>query len=137
MNTEMTMNIEVLKLSTAGSLSGKVSFPEVVRALIAEGVESYDADLVRLQKTFYTPAGETHVEKLDFPPRPIGEEFNAAEVLSAIRASQTQAQPYPEFLRRVMDAGTTRYIVFLKGQKAIYFGRKGEFHVEEFPRAQK
>ena len=131
------MNIEVLKQSTAGSLAGTVAFPEVARSLIGEGVESYDADLVRLQKTFYMPDGETHVEKLDFSARPIGKEFDAAEVLAAIRASQRDNQPYPAFLRRVMDAGTTRYIVFLNGQKAIYFGRKGEFHVEEFPRAQK
>jgi len=131
------MNIEVLRNSTVGSLAGTVAFPEVVRLLLAEGVESYHADLVRLEKTFYAPDGQTYVNKLDIPARTIGAEFDAAEVLSAIRASQTEAQQYSEFLRRVMDAGTTNYMVFLNGKKAIYFGRKGEFHVEEFPRAPK
>lgn len=32
-----------------------------------------------------------------------------------------------------MRAGTTHYNVFLSGKKAIYFGRKGEFYVENFP----
>jgi hypothetical protein len=32
-----------------------------------------------------------------------------------------------------MAAGTTGYWVFLAGRKVIYFGRKGDFHIEEFP----
>jgi uncharacterized protein YbcV (DUF1398 family) len=130
------MNIEVLKHSTAGSLTGTVDFPEVVRSLVAEGVESYYADLVRMEKTFYTPGGETHVEKMDFPVLPVGLEFDQTEVLSAIRASQAGTQKYPEFLHRVIVAGATSYKVFLAGRKAIYFGRKGELHVENFPAAK-
>ncbi len=130
------MNIEVLKQSLAGSLAGTDSFPEVVRALLSEGCESYHADLVRMEKTFYAPDGENHVVPMDLPVLPIGAEFDQAEVLAAIRASQRDHQPFAAFLRRVMDAGTTHYSVFLIGQKAIYFGRKGEFHIEEFPRAK-
>jgi hypothetical protein len=33
-----------------------------------------------------------------------------------------------------MAAGITAFWVFLTGRKVIYFGRKGEIHVEEFPR---
>jgi hypothetical protein len=33
-----------------------------------------------------------------------------------------------------MADGTAAYQTFLTGKKVIYFGRKGEFHVEEFPR---
>jgi hypothetical protein len=28
------------------------------------------------------------------------------------------------------------YWAFLSGNEVVYFGRKGEFHVEEFPRAK-
>jgi len=38
-----------------------------------------------------------------------------------------------------MAAGTTAYWVFITGRRVIYFGRKGrkgEFHVEEFPGAK-
>jgi uncharacterized protein YbcV (DUF1398 family) len=130
------MNIEVLKHSTAGSLAGTVDFPDVVHSLVAEGVESYYADLVRMEKSFYAPDGETHVEKMDFPALPVGQEFDQTEVMSAIRASQAGTQKYPEFLHRAIGAGTTSYMVFLTGRKAIYFGRKGEFHVENFPGAK-
>jgi uncharacterized protein YbcV (DUF1398 family) len=128
------MNLEIIRNTLAGSLAGTNAFPDVVRILTAEGVESYRADLVRLEETFYMPDGTTHVEKMDFPARGIGEHFSTAGVVSAIRASQAGKSKYQEFLSRVMDAGTTGYVVYLTGKKAIYFGRKGEFHVEEFPR---
>jgi uncharacterized protein YbcV (DUF1398 family) len=106
------MNIETIRNTLAGSLAGTNAFPDVVRILTAEGVESYRADLVRLEETFYMPDGTTHVEKLDFPARGIGEHFAAAEVVSAIRASQRGECKYPEFLNRDMDAGTTSYVVY-------------------------
>jgi uncharacterized protein YbcV (DUF1398 family) len=130
------MNIEVIQKALAGSLAGTNAFPDVVRALVTEGVESYRADLVRLEETFYMPDGETHIERMEFAAKPIGDQFVTTEVVSAIRDSQGGKCKYPEFLRRVMDAGTTSYVVFLTGRKAIYFGRRGELHVEEFPAAK-
>jgi uncharacterized protein YbcV (DUF1398 family) len=66
-------------------------------------------------------------------PPPIGERFAEREVQQAIAAIQRREIEYPEFLRRIMAAGTTSYAVFLKGRKAVYFGRYGDFHVEPFP----
>lgn len=127
------MNIEIMKKTTAGSLAGTMTFPEVVAQLSAEGVESYHADLVRLEKSFYLPSGETFVEGLDFVPPPIGNDFSEAEVISALRAIQARQINYQEFLRRIMVAGTTSYMVYLNGKKALYVGRNGEFYVENFP----
>jgi uncharacterized protein YbcV (DUF1398 family) len=129
------MNIETIHDALAGSLAGTKAFPDVVGTMLAEGVESYRADLVRMEETFYTPDGETHVEKMNLAPRAIGQQFSTLDVVAAIRASQAGKSKYPEFLQRVMDAGTTSYVVFLNGKKVIYFGRKGEFHIEEFPGA--
>lgn len=129
------MNTTVMKQTTAGSLSGTMSFPEVVETLIGEGVESYHADLVRLEKTFYLPNGETLVEPLKFEPAPIGTEFDQEAVVSSIRAIQLRDITYTEFLLRIMKAGTTAYFVFLNGKNAMYYGRKGEFYVENFPQA--
>ena len=103
--------------------------------MLAEGVESYHADLVRMEKTFYTPDGKTQIEKLPVPERAIAQEFSGAGVMDALRITQAGKCTYQEFLNNVMGAGTTGYIVYLNGKRAIYFGRKGEFHVEEFPRA--
>lgn len=127
------MNRDIMKKTTAGSLAGTMTFPEVVANLSIEGVESYHADLVKLEKTFYMPDGETFVETLDFAPSPIANDFSDSEVISAIRTIQAKEINYREFLRRIMKAGTTSYNVYLNGKKAIYFGRKGDFHVENFP----
>jgi hypothetical protein len=33
-----------------------------------------------------------------------------------------------------MNSGVISYMVFITGRKAVYFGRCGEQHVEEFPK---
>jgi uncharacterized protein YbcV (DUF1398 family) len=66
----------------------------------------------------------------------IAQHFSTEGVPTALRIIQAAKCNYPEFLSRVTQAGTTSYAVYLNGQKAIYFGRNGEFHIEEFPRAK-
>ncbi len=119
--------------TTSRSLQGTITFGEVVKKLLAVGVESYDADLVLREKTYYMPDGETHTEKLDYNGPAAAQNFSQEAVVSALRAVQKQEISYVEFLNRILNAGTTRYIVFLAGRKAVYFGRKGELYVENFP----
>jgi uncharacterized protein YbcV (DUF1398 family) len=126
------MNTQLLSATLARSMKGEIAFPEVVGVMMAEGVESYHADLVRQEETFYARNGETHVERMHISPLAIADEFSGESVVSAIRASQAGESKYPEFLDRVTKAGTTNYVVYLDGRRCIYFGRKGEFHVEEF-----
>jgi uncharacterized protein YbcV (DUF1398 family) len=114
--------------------AGKLIFPEVVRRLLEAGVESYFCDLATGQETFYMSDGKTHVEKMTLPLAPVAGEFSSSEVVAAIRGAQTDTIRYPEFMRRSAAAGVIAYWAFLTGKKVIYFGRKGEFHVEEFPR---
>ena len=128
------MNIDALRETLAQSQAGIIAFPDVVRVLAAEGVESYHVDLVRHEDTFYAHSGATHVEKMDFPPTHISEELSAPDVVSAIRDAQAGRIRYPEFLDRIMTAGIKDYVAYLSGQKVIYFGRKGDFHVEDFPK---
>ncbi|HEY5311597.1 MAG TPA: hypothetical protein VIK18_03730 [Pirellulales bacterium] len=111
-----------------------MTFPETVMRLIADGVERYRADLVRLEKTYYAPDGQTHIERMPLADGPtIAEHFSMSGVKDALMAIQTRNIDYPEFLRQIMAAGTTSYSVFLLGKKAIYTGRQGDFHVEHFP----
>jgi uncharacterized protein YbcV (DUF1398 family) len=70
------------------------------------------------------------------PVTPIDEEFSREDVVSAIRGAQADTIRYPEFMKRSAAAGVIAYWAFLAGSKVIYFGRRGEFHIEEFPRAQ-
>jgi uncharacterized protein YbcV (DUF1398 family) len=128
------MNTEAMHKALAGSQAGKLTFPEVVGMLISSGVESYFADLLRGEETFYTADGETHREQMTLPPAKIAADFSQPGVVAAIRAAQADQIRYPEFVKQVTAAGTIGYWAFLTGKKVIYFGRKGEFHVEEFPR---
>jgi uncharacterized protein YbcV (DUF1398 family) len=128
------MNTEAMRATLHESEAGKFTFPQVVAALSAVGVESYFADLSRAADTFYLPTGETHTEKMTLPTTKISEDFSQPGIVAAIRAAQADEIRYPEFLRRAMAAGITAYWVFIAGRKVIYFGRKGDFHVEEFPK---
>ncbi|MFZ0958564.1 MAG: DUF1398 family protein [Candidatus Sulfotelmatobacter sp.] len=128
------MNIEVMRATLRESEAGRFTFPQVVGELSGVGVESYFADLARAVDTFYLPTGETHTEKMTLPPVKISGDFSQSGIVAAIRAAQADEIRYPEFLRRAMAAGITAYWVFIAGRKVIYFGRKGEFHVEEFPK---
>jgi uncharacterized protein YbcV (DUF1398 family) len=128
------MNTDAIHEVMAESQAGKLTFPEVVRRLLEAGVESYFNDLAKDEETFYMANGGTHVEKMGAPVTAIGEDFSSTGIVAAIRAAQTDTIRYPEFVKRATAAGVIGYWAFLTGKKVIYFGRKGEVHVEEFPR---
>jgi uncharacterized protein YbcV (DUF1398 family) len=130
------MNTGIIHDVLAESQAGKLVFPEVVRRLLEVGVESYFCDLATGQETFYAIDGQTHAEKMTLPRLPVAEQFSSAGIVAAIRSAQTDEIRYPEFMKRAAAAGVVAYWAFLTGKKVIYFGRKGEMHVEEFPRAK-
>src|ERR1700683_977309 len=70
------MNTAAMHKALAGSQAGKLTFPEVVGMLIGAGVESYFADLLRGEETFYTTDGETHREQMKLPPSKIAGELS-------------------------------------------------------------
>ena len=130
------MNTNVMHEVLAESQAGRLIFPDVVRRLLEAGVESYFCDLASGQETFYTRDGKTHVEKMTLPLSPVAEEFSPSGLIAAIRGAQADAIRYPEFVKRSTVSGVIAYWSFLTGAKVIYFGRKGEVHVEEFARAK-
>lgn len=130
------MNTNVIHEVLAETQAGKLIFPEVVRRLLEVGVESYFCDLAAGADTFYLSNGKTHVEKMILPLSPVAEEFSSSDVIAAIRGAQADQIRYPEFMKRSAAAGVIAYWAFLTGRKVIYFGRKGESHVEDFPRAK-
>jgi uncharacterized protein YbcV (DUF1398 family) len=128
------MNADVIREVLAETQAGKLTFPEVVRRLLDAGVESYFCDFAVRQETFYMSDGKTHSEKMTLPPAPIAAEFSPTEVVAAIRGAQEDTIRYPEFAKRSVAAGVIAYWAFLTGKRVMYFGRKGEFRIEEFPR---
>jgi uncharacterized protein YbcV (DUF1398 family) len=117
----------------AETQAGQLIFPEVVRRLLEVGVESYFCDLVTGAETFYLPDGKWYQEKMILPLSPVAEEFSSSDVIAAIRGAQSDTIRYPEFIKHAAAAGVSAYWAFLTGRKVIYFGRKGQFHVEDFP----
>ena len=114
------MNTETLKEVLAASVAGTMSFPAVVGALLAQGVESYRIDYVRMESTYYFPDGQSHVEPVPLPHQPVADSFSAPGVQAA-------------FSRLAMESGTANYVAYLTGRKVIYFGRNGDLHIEHFP----
>jgi uncharacterized protein YbcV (DUF1398 family) len=128
------MNSDVIHQVMTETQAGKLIFPKVVRRLLEVDVESYFCDLAPLEETFYMRDGKTHSQKMTLPAESIAEEFSSSELVAAIRGAQTDTIRYPEFFKRSAAAGVIAYWAFLTGKKVIYFGRRGEFHIEEFPR---
>jgi uncharacterized protein YbcV (DUF1398 family) len=130
MNTDTIA--ECMKLSFAST-----PFPQVVQKLAGAGVRSYNADLVRLRKTYYDAANATAEEAMPLTASPpISASFDKPGVAATVRDIQQGRIGYPEFLRRIMAAGCAHYSVYIGGRKAIYFGRDGDFHIEDFPNAK-
>lgn len=126
----------VLRDCTEGSDAERLTFPEVVEKLVTAGVERYDADLQRGEKTYYLPDGESLILASDaYDGRP-ARDFSAAGVEAAVRAIQAQRIKYREFCARIADAGCVGYLVSLAGRRAVYYGRTGEAYVEPFPTAR-
>lgn len=130
------MNAEfgcVVEQCTADSDASRVSFPAVIGKLMSVGVERYHADLIRAEKTYFLPSGESRVIPNDDIGRVAAAEFSAPSVEAAVRASQSGEITYKTFCERVMEAGCVGYHVSLAGRRVVYYGRTGESHVEYFP----
>jgi len=125
------MNFTIAKECTILSDEEKITFPEVVSCLHKAGIESYYADLLMPNKTFYFE-NTAFTINCSLSTKKVADFFNPQGIAAAIREIQTGQIKYQEFIRKIMDAGVISYMVFIKGQKTIYFGRKGEQHAEEF-----
>jgi uncharacterized protein YbcV (DUF1398 family) len=131
------MNAIKIHEMALASLAGNLPFLEIVGNLLAEGVEYYHVDYVKLQFSFYGAEGGVVVAPLMIEHLPvIASEFNTDALRAAIVDSQRHGQQFPRFCARAMQAGVQSYYAFLRGKRVTYFGRTGDQHVEWFPGAQ-
>lgn len=121
---------------TSASDHARISFPQVVTALMQAGIERYHADLCAATKTYYLPDGANETIACDPVDTSPAETFNAEGVAAAIKAVQSGAMIYPEFCARVAAAGCVGYLVSLTGRRVVYYGRSGDMHIEWFPGAR-
>jgi uncharacterized protein YbcV (DUF1398 family) len=127
------MNYDVVKECTLLSDQEKISFPEVVARLDEANIEMYYADLLVPSKTYYSKNEAYVVPCTCNSEKIVGSMFNQDLVMDAIRLIQSGKIKYQEFIHKIMEAGVVSYSVFITGRKAIYFGKKGEQQVEQFP----
>ena len=126
----------VVEECTADSDASRMSFPQVIGKLMSAGVERYHADLIRSEKTYFLPSGESRVIPNEDIGRVPAAEFSALSVEAAVRAIQNGEINYKTFCAHVMDAGCVGYHVSIAGRRVIYYGRTGESHIEHFPGAK-
>jgi uncharacterized protein YbcV (DUF1398 family) len=127
-----TLNTDAIRECMAASFND-MPFPEVVRRLAAAGVERYRADLILRRKTYYGAGDLSLAEPLQPFSTEVADAFCEDDVKRAIAAIQQKQIGYREFLTRIMTAGVAAYDVFIRGGKAVYFGKNGDFHIEPFP----
>ena len=126
----------ILKASEA-TLTGSMPFPEIVKNLMANGVEYYFVDYASKSFTFYSLEGAVAHAPLSFEDLPvISADFNKEALRAAIVDSQQHGQKFRDFCKRAVTAGVQGYFAFLRGQRVTYFGRQGDQHTEWFPGAQ-
>jgi len=127
--------IEIMQECTDASDQERIGFGEVVTKLMQAGVERYHADLLRAEKIYYLPSGESHrvaAAQVDATPAAA---FAADRVAAAVREIQQKKIQYREFCERIAQAGCVGYMVSLAGRRAVYYGRTGDSYVEPFPAA--
>jgi uncharacterized protein YbcV (DUF1398 family) len=125
----------IMQECTDASDQERIGFPEVLAKLTQAGVERYHADLLRAERIYYLPSGESQrLPAVKVEARPAAT-FTADGVAAAVRAIQQQKIRYREFCERIAQAGCVGYIVSLAGRRAVYYGRTGESYVEPFPSA--
>lgn len=123
----------VMEECSKASDASALTFPQVVGKLMEAGVEWYHADLLRSEKTYYMPDGQSHAVRNAAMSCAPARQFSASAVDAAVRAIQAQSIDYKEFCERIGAAGCIGYFVSFPGRQAIYFGRTGESHIEPFP----
>ncbi len=113
---------------------GASSYPEIVRNLIALGVESYTVDSATDITIFRFAGGKTLTRSSNSVSRTPAAEFDRSEVRNAIVANQTGGSDFQGFMDHIARAGVRFYEATLIGdnKRVEYFG-VGDSHIEAIP----
>jgi uncharacterized protein YbcV (DUF1398 family) len=123
----------VIQSTFQASNNGSIHFGQVVSRLIEVEVETYHVDYRSGRTTYYLPNGDTVDLKFEMPKHGINATFDSGALRAAILGAQQGKLMYPEFKLISQNAGCVGYTVWIAGRHAVYFGRRGETHVENFP----
>ncbi|MFN4095962.1 MAG: hypothetical protein ACK4GG_04280 [Sphingomonas sp.] len=127
--------LTIARACLAGAEANRLSFPEIVGALIDAGFDGYLIDYRRNAATYYLPDGTAFDLPTHVGTSPVTAAFDGAAVRAAIAEAQADGPGYTYlgFGEKVRVAGCAGYLVSFPGRRVLYFGRSGETHVEHFP----
>ena len=123
----------VIQATFEASNKGEIHFGEVVAQLMGVQVETYHVDYRSGRATYYLPDGAALDFGFERPQAGIADAFDGDAVRAAILGAQEGRVMYPEFKRLSQRAGCVGYTVWIAGRHVVYFGRRGETHIERFP----
>ncbi|MBK6511440.1 MAG: DUF1398 family protein [Haliea sp.] len=123
----------VIQATFEASNKGEIHFGEVIAQLMGAQVETYHVDYRSGRATYYLPDGATLDIGFERPQDGIADAFDGDAVRAAILGAQEGRVMYPEFKRLSQRAGCVGYTVWIAGRHVVYFGRRGETHIERFP----
>jgi len=127
---------DTARVCLAGAEHDTMTFPQIVGALMAAGFENYSVDFRRACAVYYRPDGDSVELPAYRAQTPIAAVLDATAIRAAIREAQllVPGYTYRGFCEKVRAAGCAGYIVSFAGRRAVYFGRDGATHVENFPK---
>jgi len=110
------------------------SYPDLVRNLIAIGVQSYSVEVSSGVILYRFEGGENVLHGAVSTPREISESFNRQLVLNALKDTQEGRTTYPEFMDDIAFAGVRFYEATLNGKnkRVTYIGIGGNYE-EKIP----
>jgi len=116
------------------ALNDEISFDRFSESVQELGVESIAFDMLKRRHTFYGSNGLAfdHPLKSDHPPFDIVSSFKREAVITAIGAFDRQEISASQFHVALAAAGVSFARCYFKGRQAIYFGRQGDFYLEQW-----
>ena len=114
-----------------------MTFGEVVKNLVAAGIERYHTDLVRGEQTYYLPNGESEVVKGDAVAITPARDFSATGVDAAVKAIQGGKIQYRSSASASRRPAASAIWSQSPASGRTYYGRTGDSYVEWFPGAKR
>ena len=110
------------------------NYPELVKALIQIGVESYTVEVSSSTILYRFEGGENSLHTPEGPLREIAEKFSKEGTLQAVRDNQQGKTTYPGFMDAIALAGVRFYEATLNGDKkrVTYIGKE-DYYEELIP----
>lgn len=122
----MTLKEQIEAVYATANSSG---YPELVRKLIAIGVESYTVEVATATILYRFAAGNNVLHIGGKIANSVSDNFQKEAILIALQNTQQGKTTYPQFLKDIAEAGVRFYEATLSGdnKRVTYIGAGGSY----------